>query len=334
LSLLVRIAWLALAGFAAACSRTALDADAAGEDGAAPACSSTATSAVGAPTRFASAAQIPYGGAVLDPDDDLLLVVGGLSSSGEAAQAVSAVRLGTGESLPLARAGDARVDLGPSLRAVWDPTSHRVLALGGSLWNVVPNPPDDTSQVFALTVSGSSAELALLPNFPDGETADVPLAQPALAGVQFVSLTYDATRRRMIALGTDFSSDDASVWALSLDAPSGWTKLDGTLPLALYDYSSILSVGFSLAWDDALCGFVTAVTDGYCVYQAWRLDFGDATFTATALGVADQPMIRYGRGDARFDAARGNFVFPSGFDCEEHDFPAASVDFLPLTVTP
>lgn len=356
------------------CARTGLDVGTKPADAGPTACEA-GTLTVGSPVRKAAAAQAPLGGSVLDPDDDLLIVIGGLSSSGVAAQSISAVRLGTAEAITLARTGDSRVDLGPALRAVWDPTSHRVLALGGSLWNQVPNPPDDTKQVFALSVSGQSADLALLPEFPDGETADVPLAaavdpagarllampekgsvagptktwamstspggetwslldtddDPAILSVQFSSLSYDPQRRRMIALGTTFDTNVASLWALSLDAPAGWSQLAGTLPPGLAHYAFILSTGFPLVWDDAACGFLAAVTDGYCGYQVWKLDLGDDAFTASPVGTAAQSLTRYSRGAGWLDLARGNFVFPSGFDCEEHDYVAGSVEFLPVT---
>jgi hypothetical protein len=44
-----------------------------------------------------------------------------------------------------------------------------------------------------------------------------------------------------------------------------------------------------------------------------------------------QTSPRYGRGMGAFDFRRRNFVFQSGFDCDQHDYVAGTTDFLPVT---
>ena len=356
---------LALGGTLAACSRSALDGGRGqpGSDAGPDAC---VTVKVGDVARTPAIQQATFGGGAIDSDDDLLLLVAGLSGNGVWAESISAIRLGSGEPLAMTRAGDSRVTLGPSTRVTWDSTYHRAIVLGGGRGLVDPNADD--RQVFAMRIEGTSAVLSLLPDFPGGTTSDVPLAAAvdsvmsrlivipekggqagpvqtwalslapggeqwsllaadgALQSVQMLSLSYDPARNRMLAFG------GGAMWALSLESPSlGWTQIPGTLPPALMDYATgPLGAGLALAWDDQVCAFVTAVTDGSCNYEVWRLDVGD-TFTASPLGIAAQPETRYGRGVGAFDARRGNFVFGSAFDCElGHDYVAASSDFLPV----
>lgn len=360
------LGWLAL-GTTLACSRTALDGagEPPGGDAGPDAC---ATVSAGTVARTPAIQQSTFGGGALDPDDDLLLIVGGLSGSGVWAESISAVHLGSGESVALTRAGDSRVTLGPSSRVLWDTTYHRAIVLGGGRGLV--DPQSDDAQVFAFRVEGTSAVLTLLPDFPSGPTSDIPLAaaidpigarlivtqekgslpgsvqtwamslapggeqwsllgsdpQPALDTVQLLSMTYDASRRRMLAFG------GGAMWALSLEAPAaGWTAVPGTLPPALLGYAAApLGAGLPLAWDGDACAFVTAATDDSCNYEVWRFDVGDS-FTASPIGVAAQPSTRYGRGVGAFDAHRRNFVFGSAFDCDlGHDYVAASTDFLPV----
>ncbi len=328
-------------------------------------CAPDAGVTVGTPARTATAQQT--GAAVLDPDDDLLLVFGGLVGSGVAAKSISGVRLGTGEPVTFTRSGDSSVALGPGGRAIWDGVNHRVIVVGCSLSFFDPSAPPDLSQVFYAKVAGTSVELHALPKFPDGETGDIalpaaidPIARRMLvmpekasnetaplktwaldlgsdswsvfdeddsADVQDVhvtSLTVDAPTRRLVGIGGE------GMWALSLDAPSKWTKVDGTFPPIVAGYASILGGGPSLAWDDDLCTYVMAFTDDTCLYQAWRLDLGASTFSMTSLGLATQPTQRYSRGMGAFDAHRRNFVFSGGFDCDQHDYVAGSTDFLPV----
>ncbi len=349
-----------------ACSRSALDIDVFGADGGPTSCPADAGVNVGTPARTSTFQQV--GPIVIDPEDDLLLVIGGLSGNDDASKKISAVNLGSGAPVPLTRAGDATVALGNGGRAVWDARNHRVIVLGDSLSFWDPSQPPDMSQVFSLKIQGTEAVLAHLPVFPDGETGDIPLAaaidplgsrllvipekgsvagpvktwaldlgsdswslfasdnQAALQNMQFVSATYDAPSNRLIAIG------QGKMWTLPLDAPTAWTPIDGTFPPAMDEYSNVLGGGPSLVWDDDLCAYVVSFTDGFCLYQVWRVDIGASTFTATALGVSPQPEPRYGRGMAAFDVHRKNFVFGGAFDCEyEHDYVAASTDFVPVT---
>jgi len=361
------LCWLALGGSLAACSRSALDGGGGPPDaGAGPdACTSVK---VGGVARTPAIQQATFSSGAIDPDDDLLLVVGGLSGDGVWAESISAVRLGTGESFPLTRAGDSSVTLGPSTRVTWDSTYHRAIVLGGGRGLIDPNADD--KQVFAMRLEGTSALLSRLPDFPGGTTSDVPLASAidpvmsrlivipekgsqagpvetwalslAPGGEQWSLLGSDAQPALQSVQMTSVSYDGArhrilglgagAMWSLSLDATSaGWTNIPGALPPVLTQYASgPLSSGLVLAWDGDACAFTAAVTDGSCNYEVWRLDVGD-TFTATPLGIAAQPTTRYGRGAGAFDARRRNFVFGSAFDCElGHDYVAASTDFLPV----
>lgn len=351
---------------AAACSRTALDGQLLGADAGPSSCPADAGVSVGTPARTPTTQQA--GASVIDPDDDLLLVFGGLVASGEAAKIVSGVRLGTGEPVALARTGDSSVALGPGGRAIWDPINHRVIVLGDSLSFFDPQAPPDLSQVFSAKVSGSNVELHELPKFPEGETGDValpaaidPIARrllvmpekpsnvpgplevwsldldsdswslfssddgEAVQELVFASLTYDAASRRLLGVGK------GEMWALSLDTPTAWARVQGTFPPALAEYSSVLGGGVGFVWNDTLCAYVVAFTDGTCLYQAWRADIGATSFTMTSLGLGVQTTPRYARGMGAFDGRRRNFVFGGAFDCDEHDFVSASTDFLPVT---
>lgn len=351
----------------AACARTGLDVESFGADGGPLVCAADAGANVGTTARKSTLQQI--GPSVIDPDDDWLLIVGGQGGTDEPAKSIAAVRLSTGEPVAIARGGDANVALGLGGRVVWDAANHRAIVLGNALSFWDPSAPPDLSQVFSIKMQGTTAMLTALPKFPDGETGDIPLAaaidthaqrllvlpekggavgpiktwsldlssdswsllstdsQDALSNLQFVSATYDAPSNRLLAVG-----QGGVMWALPLDAPNAWTQIQGTFPAALVGYTNVLGGGASLAWDDDLCAYVVAFTDGYCVYQVWRADVGATTFTMTALGGAPQPQPRYGRGMGAFDTHRKNFVFGGAFDCEyEHDYIADSTDFLPVT---
>jgi hypothetical protein len=351
---------------AAACSRTALDAELLGAEAGPASCPADAGVTVGTPARTLTARQA--GATVIDPDDDLLLVFGGLDASGEAPKIVSGVKLGTGEPVALSRTGDSNVALGPGGRAIWDPINHRAIVVGDSLSFFDPSAPPDLSQVFSARVSGANVELHELPKFPDGETGDValpaaidPIARrllvlpekpsnvpgplkvwaldldhdswslfstddgEAVQDVLIASITYDATSRRLLGVG------NGEMWALSLDAPNAWFRIQGTFPPALAAYSSILGGGMAFVWDDTLCAWVVAFTDGTCLYQVWRADVGATSFAMTSLGLAVQATPRYARGMGMLDARRRNFVFGGAFDCDQHDYVSASTDFLPVT---
>jgi hypothetical protein len=368
---------------APACSRTGLfvgvggssgvRSDAGPGDAAPPTCADDA--GVGKLARTSGPQQSAANAAVIDPNDDVLVVLGGTSSSGVYAKAISTVSLATGETQTLSRSGDSRVDLGPNGRALWDAVHDRgiVLGLGLSPWESNP-PRDDKRQVFAVRLQGNSAHLALLPDFPEGQTSDIALAaaidpvtdrlyaipgkgsvpgpvhtwalrlapgqeswsmfdndsQAALQKVQLLSLSLDPVGRRLLAVGSEiYPGKQRSLWALSLDAPSGWTRIPGTFPPDLSSSAHTLGGGFPLSWDPEQCAFITAVTGNACLYDVWRLDIGSA-FVATPLGVAVQPAVRYGRGAAAFDAHRRNFVFAGGYDCNQHDYPSHSTDFVAL----
>ncbi len=269
---------------APACSRTGLfvgvggssgvRSDAGPGDAAPPTCADDA--GVGKLARTSGPQQSAANAAVIDPNDDVLVVLGGTSSSGVYAKAISTVSLATGETQTLSRSGDSRVDLGPNGRALWDAVHDRgiVLGLGLSPWESNP-PRDDKRQVFAVRLQGNSAHLALLPDFPEGQTSDIALAaaidpvtdrlyaipgkgsvpgpvhtwalrlapgqeswsmfdndsQAALQKVQLLSLSLDPVGRRLLAVGSEiYPGKQRSLWALSLDAPSGWTRIPGTFP--------------------------------------------------------------------------------------------------------
>jgi hypothetical protein len=361
----VAVATLALA--VPACSRTGLDIDKAGlQDASGTALGDAAACEVdahaGAIARAPASPQITRG-TVVDPDDDLLLVAGGLSADGVWAMDMSAISLATGASTPLTLTGDTQISLGPNEVAAWDAANHRAIVLGGGFFEI---PSSDASQVFAVRVSGSAAQISKLPDFPGGTTGDLPLAatydpvagrllaipesannthgvqtyaldltegserwlllntdpQPALTNFEFYTAGYDPGRRRMLAVGYDFPSGPPSMWALSLDAPSGWTAVPGAIP------PEVAATFFPIVWDPLMCAFLTAVAGPTCLYEAWKIDVGES-FTFSSLGIATQPTPRFARVAAGFDAARHNFVFGSAFDCfGDHEAPASSTDFF------
>lgn len=361
-----------------ACSRTGLDVDrlvdpdgalAEGPD-AATSCESDA--GIGLVKRLPAVGQV--GSSVIDPFDDVYLVIGGLNEDMNYAQSISDVDLGTGQSQTLPLTGDA-VSVGVILRPVWEPAYARTIVLGGGVYGYDSmDMVNDSAQVFAVTIENGGATTTLLPDFPEGATNDISLpaaadgsgrlfaiadkgsqtgpvdtwvldatpgheswslfyADPsaAVAGLELVTMTYDAIGRRLIGLGDPIGQyDQPSMWALSVDAPSGWVAIPGTVPASLYGYLGVLGGGAPLTWDQTLCAFVVGAMSESCEYQFWRFDIGDS-FTATALGVAAQPPIRYGRGVAGYDVHRRNFVFGSAFDCDyEQDYIALSTDFVPV----
>ncbi len=371
-------ALLALALFSAACSRTGLEVDSlTSPDGAvanggdaAAACATDA--GVGLVKRLPAVGQV--GSSVIDPFDDVYLVLGGLDGAMNYAQSISSIDLGTGTSQTLAISG-AAPSLGFTLRPVWEPAHARTIVLGGGVYGYDSmDMVDDTKQVFAVTLVNGGATTALLPNFPEGTTNDIPLpaaadgsgrvfaiadkgsqagstdtwvldATPgreswslfdsdksaAVAGFELVSMTYDAAGRRLLGVGNPIEQfDKPAMWALSLDAPSGWVAVPGSFPASLYGYLGVLGRGLPLTWDDTLCAFVVGAMSESCEYQFWRFDIA-SSFTATPLGVAAQPPVRYGRGAAGYDARRQNFVFGSAYDCDyEQDYIALSTDFVPV----
>lgn len=369
---------LLLALLSTACSRSELDVDLlAGPDGAvadggdaAPSCESDA--GIGPVKRFPAIGQVAS--SVIDPFDDVYLVIGGMNGDMNLAQSIPSIDLGTGASQALPMSGDT-VSLGAILRPVWEPAHDRTIVLGGGVYGYDSmDMVNDTAQVFAVTLVNGGATTALLPNFPEGTTNDIPLpvaadgsgrvfaiadkgsqagpidtwvldATPgreswslfdadksaAVANIELVGMTYDAAGRRLIGLGNPIEQfDQPSMWALSLDAPSGWVGIAGTVPASLFGYLGVLGGGLPLTWDETLCAFVVGALSTSCEYQFWRFDIG-SSFTAAPLGVAAQPAVRYGRGVAGYDARRHNFVFGSAFDCDyEQDYIALSTDFVPV----
>jgi hypothetical protein len=367
-----------LALLSTACSRSGLDVDLlAGPDGSAIQGSDATTSCesdagIGLVKRLPAVGQAASG--VIDPFDDVDLVIGGLNEDMNWAQSISSIDLGTGNSQALPVSG-ASVSIGAILRPVWEPAHARTIVLGGGVYGYDSmDMNDDSKQVFAVTLVNGGASTSLLPSFPEGTTNDIPLPAAAdgsgrifaiadkgsqtgpidtwvldatpgheswslffadagapIASIELVSLTYDAAGRRLIGLGNPIEQyDQPSMWALSLDAPSGWVAIAGTVPASLYGYLGVLGGGLPLTWDDTLCAFVVGAMSESCEYQFWRFDIG-GSFTATALGVAAQPAIRYGRGVAGYDARRRNFVFGSAYDCDyEQDYIALSTDFVPV----
>jgi len=336
---------------------------------------------LGAVTRTALAPAAPFGGvfgAVVDPDDDLLLVLAIPAPGDGTPAAISAADLGTRQARNLTIGGDSRVDLGePSTASItWDPINHRAIVLGGAD-DEEPNAPPDTSQVYSIRVQGTEAILSLLPDFPDGPTNAGNLAavidssharllavaaklgtpgatatyaldlsgtdswslldtddQAALQSLEIVGLTYDPGGQRVLGIATSLYSSDApptsSLWALSLDSPSGWTPLSGSFPPPISTWISWPGAP-DFVWDDTACGFVASVSSATCLYDVWRMNVGAADFTFEPLGVAIQPDIRYGRGTGLLDAKRQNVVFFGGDDCQyNQSFPATSIDFVPL----
>lgn len=362
----------------AACSRTGLDLVAGGSDGGTPANDASIVSCIGDAgvgnvTRIQTLGQAGYG--VIDPVDDVYLEVGGLDAEQNYAASVTSIGLADGASHLVSLSG-AAVSLGPVLRPVWEPTYARTIVLGGGIYGFDSQMTvDDSHQVFALTLSGTAGTVALLPNFPEGQTNDIPLpaiADPVSArlyavadkgstpgpiqtyalgvtpgreswslffsdasadvtNIEIVGLFLDPVGHRLIGTATTLGDNGlATLWALSIDSPSGWTQIQGTFPASLAGYTAILGGGALLTYDDTLCSFVVGATTDSCEYQFWGFDIG-TSFTATALGVTAQPPTRYGRGLAGYDVRRKNFVFGQAYDCDyEQDYLALSTDFVPV----
>jgi hypothetical protein len=313
---------------------------------------------------------------ILDPDDDLLLVLAIPNPGAGTPADMTAIALATGDVTRLTIAGDSRVNVGTAASAVWDGANHRAVVLGGP-WEDAQGLPTQTKQVYAIRVEGTQAVLSLLPDFPGGPTAPTDLAlaidparsrlvavadkegvasdtktyaldlspgreswslldddnQSAVQNVVFGALTYDPAARRVIGRGATLFDSKAptthSLWALSLDAPSGWTRLTGTIPPPVEDAFGPVAWA-PVASEGEACGFLFATTGSFCVYDVWRLDVVASSFVISPVGVAVQPQERYGRGFGVLDPRRMNFVFAGGSDCEMAEFETTTTDFLPV----
>ena len=312
-------------------------------------------------------------GQAIDLDHDALVI---LVLADDSTVQWASVDLATGSVTPLTTGGDSNVIVGACASAAWDGANHRIVVLGGE--SPVNGNPVDPSQVYALRVQGTVAQLSLLPDFPGSTTTDLAIpavvdpargalyavqdkgstagpvttyaldltegaeswsmvsndAQPALASVQMATLMLDAPNARIIGLGATFletmTPGAPEVWALPLAQSGAWTELKGDMPFSVGEYLADLSRGLVFAPDDEGCGYVTAFSDDGCLYEAWRMELGGASFTMSSLGVAVQPNQRAARGPSLLDTRRQNFVFAAGFECENSSIDSDSTDFVPL----
>jgi hypothetical protein len=353
---------LACAGCGARSGLVSLSTDA-GRDASLPTCTPGPPPTLTGVTRAVVQPHISSG-EVIDPDDDLLLVIGGLSASGVFAEWIDAVALSTGVVTRLTVVGDAA--LGPDSRAVWDTANHRAVVVGGVIETSIKH--TNPKQVFAIEVRSGQAHVSLLPDFPGKRTgimgiaydpaaprllvADYALSGESQASTYALDLTkgkerwsvlapqpsemvviagtmsgaYDRLRRRMIVV-TGVTKPPAlhRVWALALDPLGSWTPLAG-LP------DDLAAVNFPLLWDERACAFVAVVSaSGTCAYHGWRLVPGD-TIVATPLGVLPQTSPRSARYAAGYDTVRQRVVFGAGFSCDSvGTLPnESSIDFVSL----
>ena len=196
------------------------------------------------------------------------------------------------------------------LPVIYDPVGARVV--------VVAETPDLMGEVhtYALDTTPGNEGWSLLSS-----------AQTGLSFTFYASAAYDPVKRRMIWIGGGTSQGTPNrAFALSLDAPSAWIEIPGTLP-PLLDRNL-----FPLFWDPGSCSFLAAVAspEQGCAYALWDVSV-DSALSATSRGMVTQPMPRAARTASGLDATRGRVIFGSGFDCSETGVsPATSIDLVSL----